>query len=155
MEYTDLNELQELVAMLSGTEAGDGSRDVTSIDVFAAIMDGIQQSFKLETSEESLIGISTSGVEVHWSMYLYDNVLAGFVTGLTKTYVGGFEITPSDDVMLPRPIKAIMVGTAGDLDVTTVLGDRVTIPAPVGLFPLVVLKVWDDNTDADDLVGLY
>lgn len=137
-EYFDEDVQQDIYAILSGLEV----RTATDL--------GVQELGVLNTE-----GGEEEYLHHPFGRHNYDLVLNSFVTGLTNTYVGGFEITPSDTAYLPRPVKAIAVGTAGDLQVTTALGEVVTIPVEAGLLRMVVVKVWDANTDADDLIGLY
>lgn len=82
----------------------------------------------------------------------------GFVDlGYTDPPRHAAAVTPSDSADLAHVARAIWVGTGGDLEVTMLGGDRVTIPGiPSGtLLPLIVSKVWADATDADGLVAFW
>ena len=65
-------------------------------------------------------------------------------------------VTPSDTVDLANATRAILVGTGGDLKVTTVGGETVVIPAaPVGVLPLQVTRIWATSTAASNLTALW
>lgn len=66
---------------------------------------------------------------------------------------GGASITPVDSD-LSTPVRAIWVGTQGNLRVTTVSGDDFVLPNAVGLIPIAVRRVWATNTTATGIVGL-
>ena len=67
-----------------------------------------------------------------------------------------FAITPSDTADMPNHPRAIYVGTAGDIKVTTTRGDVVTFSSVAnGIFPVEVARVWATGTTATGLVGLY
>lgn len=67
-----------------------------------------------------------------------------------------FAITPHDTNALAEVVRAIWVGTGGDLEIVTPAGNTVVfLNVPSGsLIPARAIIVKDDNTDADDLVGL-
>lgn len=79
------------------------------------------------------------------------------MAGLIDPVEAGFTITPSDDDDLTRVVRAIYVGTGGDLKVEMINQDIVTfVNVPDGtLLPIQVKKVFDTDTDAEDLLGLY
>lgn len=58
---------------------------------------------------------------------------------------------------LPDVLLAIHVGTAGDLKVTTLAGEDVTIPAAIAvdgfLFACPVVRIWATGTTASNLLG--
>lgn len=81
-------------------------------------------------------------------MYLGD--LHGAYLGVAT---GGAALTPADSD-LSTPVRAIWVGTQGNLRVTTVNGDDFVLPNAVGLIPLAVRRVWATNTTATGIVGL-
>lgn len=66
-------------------------------------------------------------------------------------------ITPNDAADLTFATRAIWVGTAGDVKVTTVGGETVTIPnVPSGTrLDVRVARVWATGTDATDLVAMW
>lgn len=67
------------------------------------------------------------------------------------------SITPSDGSNLSHACRAIYVGVTGDVKVTTVDGDTVTlVGVAAGSFhPIHVIKVFATGTDATDIVGGY
>ena len=57
--------------------------------------------------------------------------------------------TKSDTAKLPIPSRGLLIATAGDLRVTDMSGEVVTIPAvPAGIFPIECTKVWSTGTTA-------
>ncbi|WP_425041412.1 spike base protein, RCAP_Rcc01079 family [Primorskyibacter sp. S187A] len=75
---------------------------------------------------------------------------------LTSPAAAAAEITPSDAQPLPNVTRAIYVGGAGDLRVTLVNGDIVTLSgAQAGMvYPLRVRQVMATGTTATAIVGL-
>jgi hypothetical protein len=67
------------------------------------------------------------------------------------------EVTPSDADNLATQGRALWVGTAGDVKVTTSGGSVVTFQnVPAGtLLPISVKKVWATGTGASDIVNVY
>ena len=65
------------------------------------------------------------------------------------------EITAAD-IDLAQEVRALYVGTTGDVKVTTVSGNAVTfVGVPAGyLLPVSVRRVWSTGTTASDFVGL-
>lgn len=60
------------------------------------------------------------------------------------------------DSSFPKVARAILVGTSGDLDVTTLAGNRVTLLAvPAGVLPLCVRTVHTANTTATNIAVLF
>lgn len=86
-----------------------------------------------------------------------DAPVSVYTQRVADEYVGADEITPNDslDVTTP-PLRALLVGVAGDVKVTTWDGSVVTIPfaAKVPL-KLLVKRVWKTGTTATQIVGLY
>lgn len=74
----------------------------------------------------------------------------------TAPALDAFAITPHDTTALAAVTRAIWVGTGGDLEVITAKGTTVVFTSvPSGsLIPIRATHVKDDNTDADDIVGL-
>lgn len=69
---------------------------------------------------------------------------------------GAAAVTPSDTALLASP-SVLYVGGAGDVKVTTVLGDDTTF---VGLsagqiVPVQVIRVWSTGTTATYIVRVY
>ena len=64
-------------------------------------------------------------------------------------------VTPSDSDDLPNFSRALYVGGAGDLEVTTVGGDTVTLTAASGLLPICVSRVRASGTSATGIVALW
>ena len=71
--------------------------------------------------------------------------------------VSAFAITPSDTVDLTYPVRAIYVGVGGDVslllreDTDPVLFKGMVSGA---IYTLDVIRVYDTDTDATDIVGL-
>ena len=67
-----------------------------------------------------------------------------------------FTIEPHDTTALAAIVRGIWVGTGGDVEIITPAGNTVVfLNVPDGtLLPVRATHVKDDNTDADDLVGL-
>lgn len=77
-------------------------------------------------------------------------------TGLTSPADDAFAITPDNDEDLIQAARAVYVGTAGNLRVTTVRGSTITfanLPAG-GILPVRVRRVLATDTTAAGLVGL-
>jgi len=76
---------------------------------------------------------------------------------MSTTASHGTPITPSDTADLEYTTRAVWVGAAGSLRVTTYGGDDITLKAvPAGtLMPVGASKVWATGTSAADLVGLW
>lgn len=80
--------------------------------------------------------------------------MESFGTGPSSS---AFAITPNDDVDLTYPIRALYVGTGGDI--VCILWDdtaEVTFANVLGgsCLPLQVKRILDTGTGASDLVGL-
>lgn len=82
---------------------------------------------------------------------------AAYSTGLNGPATHAFAITPNDSIDLSVSTRTIRVGGAGDLRITTVGGDTITIPAclPGEYVSIRVSRVWAANTTATLLTGLY
>jgi len=72
------------------------------------------------------------------------------------------NVTPSDTVDLRadgRPCRAISIGTAGDLEIITLAGDTVVIPAnclAVGIpHPVFATRILAANTTALEIVAWF
>lgn len=79
------------------------------------------------------------------------------IVDATIPAVGAFEITKNDAQDLPRAVRSIYVGTAGDVKVTMLSGDIVTFKGCLAGLPLEVqaTRVWSTGTSAADMVGMY
>jgi hypothetical protein len=76
--------------------------------------------------------------------------------GLTSPAIGGFEITPDDDVDLPTLPRAIVVGEAGTVAVTFGNGTSVQLPLTAGvIYPIRAQRVLATGTTATGITGLY
>ena len=66
-------------------------------------------------------------------------------------------ITPSDTVNLAGGPAVIYVGVGGNVVVTTAQGTQVTFTGVQGgtVIPVQVLRVWNTNTTASGLVGVF
>lgn len=75
--------------------------------------------------------------------------------------VTGYDIipvTPSDNLLDLGPCRALWIGGEGKVTVTTSTGEsRVSIPVPVGLFPVQCQKVHVDTSgdSATDIWAIY
>lgn len=79
-----------------------------------------------------------------------------YQTGLTSPAEAGAPITPSDATALPYATRAIYVGGAGNLRLTLVGGDTITLQAVAAgmIYPLRASHVRATGTTATALVGL-
>ena len=77
-------------------------------------------------------------------------------SGLTSPALYGFEITPDDNQDLPRPTRALMVGSSGNVRVTLLSGDQLTLPSllPGAQYALRIRRVHANDTTAAQIVGL-
>lgn len=77
-------------------------------------------------------------------------------SGLESPAEAGASLTPSDSAMLPNATRAIYVGGGGQLRVTLVSGDTVTLNGVLAgmIYPLRVAQVLATGTTATGLVGL-
>ena len=64
-------------------------------------------------------------------------------------------VAPSDTVDLAVPCRSLWVGTPGNLKVTTLGGEVVTVPDVVGIFPVRVTRVWATATVAAGIVAMW
>lgn len=63
------------------------------------------------------------------------------------------EVVPSDTDDLPHVARALYVGGEGDVRVTTVGGDTVTLAGLSGQHVLMVSRVWATGTTATGIVA--
>lgn len=68
-----------------------------------------------------------------------------------------FAVTQSDTADLPHGnCRALYVGVTGDVKINDAFGNTVVFKAaPVGVLPVKASRVWDNGTDATDIVALY
>lgn len=68
-----------------------------------------------------------------------------------------YAVTPNDSADLSNYTRAIHVGGIGDLRVTTVRGDTVTLKnvIPGAPYPIRVRRIFATGTTATDIVALY
>lgn len=77
-------------------------------------------------------------------------------SGLESPGYGATETTPNDSTDLPVTSRAIYVGTAGDLRVTTAGGDVVTFAnLQAGILPMRVKRIHATGTTAGDIVVIW
>lgn len=78
-------------------------------------------------------------------------------TNLESPIANMFTITPSDSADLPFITRAIYVGGDGNIKLTTLGNETVTMTGVKGgvIYPIRVKRVFDSDTSATDLLGLY
>ena len=76
-------------------------------------------------------------------------------TGLDSPARGAASVTPNDGTALSTFSRALYVGTAGNVAVTTVDGDTVTFTAASGFLPVCVSHVLSTGTTATDILALW
>jgi hypothetical protein len=65
-------------------------------------------------------------------------------------------VTPNDAADLATHARALLIGTSGNLRVTTAGGQTLTIPSvPTGILPLGVKRVFADQTTAANITALW
>ena len=64
-------------------------------------------------------------------------------------------VTPSDTVDLVSVTRALLVGTAGNVKVTMLGGQTVTIPVAQGWNPVCVTRIWATNTTASNIFAAW
>jgi len=77
-------------------------------------------------------------------------------SGLSSPPAHAFAITPDDNSDLSRPTRALMVAMAGDVQMVTVAGDTVILPAlQSGMqYAIRAARVMQTGTTASGIVGL-
>lgn len=73
-------------------------------------------------------------------------------TGLDSPARRAEAVTPNDNADLPNFSRFLYVGVAGNLRVTTVGGDTVTLVGVSGFVPFMVSRVHATGTTADSIV---
>lgn len=64
-------------------------------------------------------------------------------------------VTPNDAADLPNFSRALYVGEGGDIRLTTVGGDTVTLSAATGFLPICAARVHATGTSATSIVALW
>ncbi|SCM80005.1 conserved hypothetical protein [uncultured Pleomorphomonas sp.] len=77
------------------------------------------------------------------------------VSGLDIPAAFAGTVTPDDDTDLAVASRALYVGTAGDLAITTVGGSTVTLKQVSGWVPVRVARVLATGTTATNIVALW
>jgi len=80
---------------------------------------------------------------------------AGYSTGIDGPATNAVAVTPNDATDLATTSRALYVGTAGNLAVTTVGGSTVTLVGVSGWVPVRVARVLATGTTASDIVALW
>lgn len=84
---------------------------------------------------------------------------AGEATTLNSPAVNCLSITPNDSADIANVSRALYVGAAGDVKITTGAGDTVTIKSATAgsILPIRVRRVFATGSDggAGDYIGLY
>jgi hypothetical protein len=76
--------------------------------------------------------------------------------GLGSPGIEWYAISPSNFAELPVRPRAIYVGIAGDIAMTSLMGTTVIFRnAAVGYHPLRPVKILATGTTAGDIIGLY
>ena len=67
------------------------------------------------------------------------------------------SVTPNDSVDLTKSSRALYVGVAGDIKITTVQGDTVTFVGVLSgtILPIRVQRVFATGTTATSIISLY
>ena len=76
---------------------------------------------------------------------------------LTSSAENAFTITPSDTLDVSEVPKALLIGVAGNLQVTLkgmATGTSIVLPVPAGYNALRVSRVWNASTTASGIFGL-
>ncbi len=64
----------------------------------------------------------------------------------------GAVVTPSDSTDLTDVSRACLVGTSGNIKLTTIGGETITVPSvPVGWHPFRVTRIWSTGTTASNI----
>jgi hypothetical protein len=77
---------------------------------------------------------------------------ANYNTGLDSPLYHGVLVSPNDSVDLAKVTRACLVGTTGDVKVTTAGGETLVVPSvPVGWHPFRVSRIWSTGTTASNI----
>lgn len=78
---------------------------------------------------------------------------ASFVNG---PYIGGVVINYTSDQTFTKPIRALLIGTAGTLKVDMADGTTgISLPVPVGLHKIAIVKIYTSGSSTAAGVALY
>lgn len=84
------------------------------------------------------------------------DLFSGHVAGLESPAAHALAVTPDDASDLATVSRALNVGTAGDVQVTMLGGETVTLTLAAGIaFPVRVSRVWATGTTASGIVALF
>lgn len=79
-----------------------------------------------------------------------------YVTGLESPASHLITVTPDDAADLTVPSRALNVGIAGVVRVTTVGGTTADISVAAGItFPVRVTRIWATGTTATNIIAMY
>lgn len=78
--------------------------------------------------------------------------LAGKYGGTDSGYL--FNFTASDSADLPFNTRALIVGVAGNVQLTDPSGNTGTFALPAGVIPIRAQRIWATSTTATGLVGI-
>lgn len=81
--------------------------------------------------------------------------MSKFTTSNTTAPYGNAVAVTKDDSTVIEVTDALLIGTAGNINVRMASGNRAVIPVPVGIFPLAVDQVLSTNTTAAGITALY
>lgn len=83
------------------------------------------------------------------------NTFEAYSYGLESPAQFAAAVTPDNDNDLATAARALLIGVAGDVKVTTTGGSTVTMTVPAGILPVSVVRVFATGTDATDIVALW
>ena len=78
---------------------------------------------------------------------------SGYTSGLDSPGSNLFAVTPGS--AFPAPARAIFVGVAGAVNLTTVGGDTLTATLTAGWHPIRVASIASSGTTATGILGIY
>jgi hypothetical protein len=89
-------------------------------------------------------------------MGVIDIFRGGRRAGWESPATGGVAVTAHDSTNDPAgAFRGLYVGGTGNIKVTMLDGTDVTFQSvPVGILPIVVLRVWSTGTTATNIIGL-
>lgn len=70
-------------------------------------------------------------------------------------YIGAVVINYSSDQTFAKPIRALLISTAGTLNVDMANGETVALVLPVGLHEIAVTKIYNSGSSSAVGVALY
>ena len=75
--------------------------------------------------------------------------------GLSSPLTGAISVTPDDATDLTTVSRAILVGTAGNIALTTLGGQTVTVAFTAGWHPVRLTRIWSTGTTAAGISAWY